>query len=90
VKQSKVFFSEEKKQKTFDINRLKLLDHTRSTGLPAAQRTSNGFTREAQKKVFWFFSSEKNDLLRSHSSSGAPSGLKMVGSQERLLAMLRV
>ena len=77
-----MFFFEEKKQKTFDINRLKLHDHTRSTALPAAHRTSNGFTREAQKKVFWFFSTEKNYLLHAHSFSGAPNGLRMVGNQE--------
>jgi hypothetical protein len=64
---------------------LKLHDHTRQSGHPSAQRTSNGFTREAQKKVFWFFSTEKNDLPYSRSFSGAPSGLRMVGNQERLL-----
>ena len=67
---------------------MKLHDHTRQSGRPSAQRASNGFTREAQKKVFWFFSTEKNDLPYSRSFSGAPSGLRMVGIQECFLLLL--
>jgi hypothetical protein len=56
----RVFFSEEKKQKTLILRAANLLapDHTLAAG--------------EETKVFWFFSSEKNALLHTFRIKNAP------------------
>jgi hypothetical protein len=46
-----VFFSEEKNQKTFSLS-----------AAPKIEAMAGNYQRAPELKVFWFFSSEKNNL----------------------------